>query len=117
MKEYTEKQLKKDLGARVKAYRELNNYSQEQFAELLNTSPSAISALERGISFPIPSKLAALINLLNITPSDLFSFSNQKRTNKTEKFILGISEKMRKELSDEQIEILFNVVEQFTISK
>ncbi len=117
MKEYTEKQFKKDLGARVKAYRELNNYSQEQFAELLNTSPSAISALERGISFPISSKLVRLINLLKITPSDLFSFSSRKRNNKTEKLILGISEKINKELSDEQIEILFNVIEQFNISK
>ena len=59
------------LGRRIRYFRKLQGYTQEEFAFELNTSPAYISNIERGIKKPSLQKLLEICRLLQISPNDL----------------------------------------------
>ena len=60
-----------NLGKRIRYYRKLQGYTQEDFAFALDTSPAYVSNIERGIKKPSLQKLFEICSILNITLNDL----------------------------------------------
>ena len=72
-----EKNLRKNIGKKIKLARTKTNYTQEALAEKTSLSPRYISQLERGIAFGIAfgsaSTIVNLCNALNISSDFLFN--------------------------------------------
>lgn len=60
---------KEDFGERIKRRRHLKNYTQEQLAELINTSKNTISNIERGETSPSIEVLVEICNVLGFDPN------------------------------------------------
>ena len=67
-----EKNLRKNIGKKIKLARTKTNYTQEALAEKTSLSPRYISQLERGIAFGSASTIVNLCNALNISSDFLF---------------------------------------------
>lgn len=67
-----ERELRKNIGKKIKLARSKNNYTQEALAEKLSLSSRFISQLERGISFGSASTITNLCKALNISSDFLF---------------------------------------------
>ena len=70
MKSYIQQQL----GQKIKELRKIKGYSQEQFAEKIDIATNTLSSIERGNAFMTAPTLEKIIEVLNVTPKDLFSF-------------------------------------------
>lgn len=70
MKSYIQRQL----GQKIKELRKIKGYSQEQFAEKIDIATNTLSSIERGNAFMTAPTLEKIIEVLNVTPKDLFSF-------------------------------------------
>lgn len=66
------KDFKKSFGLRVKYFRNLLNYSQEELAEKVGVSANTVSYIERGKNAISFAKLPILCNALEIEPYKLF---------------------------------------------
>ncbi len=64
--------IKRLLGKKIKQYRILKGYSQEKFAELLNISQRTLSGIECGSNFLSSQTLNKILEVLKISPDDLF---------------------------------------------
>ncbi len=70
MKSYIQQQL----GQRIKEFRKIKGYSQEKFAEKIDIATNTLSSIETGNAFMTAPTLEKIIEVLNVTPKDLFSF-------------------------------------------
>ena len=68
-----EKNLRKNIGKKLKLARTKTKYTQEVLAEKTALSPRYISQLERGIAFGSATTIVSLCNALNISTDFLFS--------------------------------------------
>ena len=68
-----EKNLRKNIGKKIKLARTKTNYTQEALAEKTSLSPRYISQLERGIAFGSANTIVSLCKALNISTDFLFS--------------------------------------------
>jgi len=64
--------LKNNLGARIRAFRQLRNLTQEQVAAEVERTPEAISNIERGRSLPSLETLDRLARAMNVPIAELF---------------------------------------------
>ncbi len=64
--------IKKLLGKKIKERRRARGYSQEHLAELLNISQRTLSGIECGENFLTSKTLDKIIEVMKITPSELF---------------------------------------------
>ncbi len=60
----------KIIGKRIRSLRISKNVSQEQLAFLINSSPSYISNIERGVKKPSLQKLIEIAEVLDVTVND-----------------------------------------------
>ena len=60
----------KIIGKRIKTFRTGKNVTQEQLAYQINSSPSYISNIERGIKKPSLQKLVEIAEVLGVTVND-----------------------------------------------
>ncbi len=67
-----EKNLRKNIGKKIKLARTQAKYTQEQLAEKISLSPRYISQLERGIAFGSATTIISICKTLNITSDFLF---------------------------------------------
>ena len=67
-----EKNLRKNIGKKIKLARTKAEYTQEQLAEKLSLSARYISQLERGIAFGSATTITIICKALNITSDFLF---------------------------------------------
>lgn len=65
--------LKKALGARVRASRLAKGLTQERLAELVQKSVQTLSSIERGIYWPSAETLMALSGALGVPTPDLLA--------------------------------------------
>lgn len=72
-KKENEKNLKINIGKKIKLARARTNYTQEALAEKLSLSPKYISQLERGLAFGSANTIVELCRALNISSDFLFS--------------------------------------------
>ena len=68
-----EKNLRKNIGKKIKLARTKTNYTQEALAEKTSLSPRYISQLERGIAFGSANTITNVCKALNINANFLFS--------------------------------------------
>ena len=68
-----EKNLRKNIGKKIKLARSKTNYTQEALAEKISLSPRYIIQLERGIAFGSASTIVGLCKALNISSDFLFN--------------------------------------------
>lgn len=64
------------FGARIKELRKRKNYTQEQFAELLDIGARSLRKIESGEGFPSPKSLEKIVQVLEISHSELFKFEH-----------------------------------------
>ena len=69
----TEKNLRKNIGMKIKLASSKTNYTQEVLAEKSSLSPRFVSQLERGISFGSATTIVNLCKALNISSDFLFN--------------------------------------------
>lgn len=68
--------IRKIFGENVKYYRKKRGLSQEQLAEKLDLSPNHISVIETGGKFVTYKHLEKIVQVLDVTPADLFFTEN-----------------------------------------
>jgi len=66
-----------EFGKRVKQLREMQNFSQEQLAELIGVEYQTISRIETGMYFTGYENLKKIAHALNVEIKDLFNFSEK----------------------------------------
>ena len=64
--------IKELLGRKIKQYRILKGYTQEEFSELLNISQRTLSGIECGKNFLSSTTMDKILEVLNIKADDLF---------------------------------------------
>ena len=67
-----EKNLRKNIGKKIKLARTKAEYTQEELAEKLSLSARYVSQLERGIAFGSATTITNICKALNITSNFLF---------------------------------------------
>ena len=67
-----ERNLRKNIGQKIKLARTKEKYTQEELAEKLSLSTRYISQLERGIAFGSATTITSICNALNISSNFLF---------------------------------------------
>ena len=70
--------IKKLLGAKIKAIRKARNLTQEQLAELVNIGTPNISYIENGKFAPSIESLQKIAHALNVEPWELYKFDDNK---------------------------------------
>lgn len=58
-------------GRRIRAFRKLKGYTQEQLASELNVSVSVLGEIERGSRVPSSDLITKISNVLNVALEDL----------------------------------------------
>ena len=69
--------IRKELGQRVKAFRTHNNYTQEQFCEIINLEQANLSNIETAKNLPDILTLFSMMENGQIEPNFLFGFFNK----------------------------------------
>lgn len=64
--------IKELLGKKIKQYRILRGYTQEEFSELLNISQRTLSGIECGKNFLSSTTMDKILEVLKIKADDLF---------------------------------------------
>jgi transcriptional regulator with XRE-family HTH domain len=66
--------IKKVLGKRIKDLRKAKGLTQEKVAELIGIETKSFSNIETGKVFPIAENLNKIMDVLGVTPFDLFNY-------------------------------------------
>lgn len=69
--------IQKRLGERIQKLRKLNGLSQETLAEQLGIATNTLSSIETGNAFMTSSTLEKIIETLNVSPQELFTFGDE----------------------------------------
>ena len=98
--------IKKLLGRKIKQYRILRGFSQEKLAELLNISQRTLSGIECGNNFLTSQTMDKILNVLNISPDELFYVEYLKSDKElTAELISDI-----KSLKGEDLQLVYKIV-------
>ena len=94
------------LGQRIKFLRKIKGYSQEFFAEKVGIATKSLSSIETGNAFMTSQTLEKIIDVLEIVPSELFTFQEQLPNDDMYSYILKKLEFIKND--DERIKIFYN---------
>ena len=102
--------IKKQLGKRIKELRLARGYSQEQFAEKLGIASRTLCGIEIGKNFLKADTLENILNILEVTPQELFLINHlQPQEVLVDEIINTV-----KEIKDRQkIETLYKIVKSY----
>ena len=70
--------IKKQLGAKIKRLRQKRGYTQEQFAEKIDIATRTLSGIETGENFLTADTLEKILDVLNVSSSELFALYHIK---------------------------------------
>lgn len=82
--------IKKLLGAKIARLRKERGLSQMKFAEMLGISINALGIIETGVGFLTAETLEKILDNLEITPDELFSFGETKTKEEIKKRIFEL---------------------------
>lgn len=102
--------LRVALGKKIKFYRKKKGLTQEQLAELTESTPQTLSGIERGRNFPSFALLSNIIEALEISPHQLFLFDNNKLDTKSTEFASILVEKFEN-TTYEQRQLVYSILE------
>ena len=69
--------IKNEIGHRLRAFRNHNNYTQEQFCEIISLEQSNLSNIENAKNLPDINTLFSMMENGQIEPNFLFGFFNK----------------------------------------
>ena len=95
----TSKDLKHLVGKRIAYIRKLKKFTQEQFSEFCNISISSLADIERGVSFPKAETLMKIMDVLQISPVELFNFEVYKSSKEKLEYIKRVIELIKNDES------------------
>ncbi len=101
--------LKKLLGKKVKQYRILRGLSQEKFSEMLNISQRTLSGIECGNNFLTSQTLEKMMEVLKISPDDLFHIEYLKEPKELTDELLNIIKSL--EHDEEKLRLIYKIVQ------
>ena len=87
--------VKNLLGERVKKFRKLSGFTQEQFAEMIDITPRNLSRIELGTSFVSAETLDKILSALNLPADVLFSYEYLKEDKELLADIYGYLDKIK----------------------
>ena len=97
--------IQKQLGKRIRELRICAGLSQEKLAEKVDIAINTMSNIERGNAFMTAATLEKIIKVLNVSPSQLFTFTKEDKKADLYKYI------------NSKIEFIKNDTEKLTIIK
>lgn len=71
--------IKSLLGKRIKELRKRNKLTQEKLAELIGIETVSLCNIENGKYYPSSENLEKIINILKVSPKDLFDFEHKQK--------------------------------------
>lgn len=102
-----------NVGKRIREYREKANLTQEDIAEILDLSITAVSNIERGLNYPSMENFIKLANIMNVSSdlllSDVLKQSYIAKSNELAEMIESLSAEKRRQL--------FAIIEAFISSE
>lgn len=94
-------EIKKNLGKKIKYFREQKGLTQEKLAEMLDFNCRSLSFIECGTNFVTADTLEKLCKFLEVTPKQLFDFEyNHQKPQDMKKEILVLLEQNNDKLTD-----------------
>lgn len=102
MKNYIQLQL----GKKIKKIRKIKGFRQEAFAEQIGIATNTLSSIETGNAFMTASTLERIIEVLNVTPKDLFDFDEDIEKIDMYLYIINKLEFIKKD--EERLKIFYN---------
>lgn len=102
MKSYIQQQL----GKRIQYLRKIKGYSQEAFAEKIDIATTTLSSIETGNAFMTSQTLEKILEILDITPNELFTFPEQMTNDDMYSYILKKLEFVKND--KERLKIFYN---------
>lgn len=109
---YSDKDIMKKFGGKVKLYRNLAGLTQEQLAEKCECSSQTISGTETGYSFPSSKVLFSMSEALNVPLVYLFNFNEDQEIGNSE--TASIINKAVKNMNSEQKKFVLKMVQCLT---
>lgn len=70
--------IKKQLGTKIKRLRQKRGLTQEQFAEKIDIATRTLSGIETGENFVTSETLDKMLEILEVSSSELFAFDHIK---------------------------------------
>lgn len=92
LKNTVTKDLKIQLGQRIKFFRKKRSLSQEQLAEMINIETKSLSRIESGHNYPMCENLVLISSALNIEPWQLYFTEETKNLDKMKEEIISTLE-------------------------
>lgn len=107
--------IQQQLGKRIQQLRKIKGYSQEAFAEKIDIATTTLSSIETGNAFMTSQTLEKIIDVLEIVPSELFTFQEQLPNDDMYSYILKKLEFIKND--DERLKIFYNFVKSLILKK
>jgi len=104
MKSYIQRQL----GKRIQILRKIKGFSQESFAEKIGIATNTLSSIETGNAFMTAQTLEKIVELLGITPQELFTFDESNKDDDMYNYIINKLEFLKSDR--ERLKILYKLV-------
>ncbi len=95
-----------NLGQRIKDLRKIKGLSQEVFAEKIGIATKTLSSIETGNAFMTSQTLEKILEILEITPNELFTFPEQMTNDDMYSYILKKLEFVKND--KERLKIFYN---------
>ncbi len=80
--------IQKQLGKRIQELRKIRGLSQEKLAEKIDIAINTMSNIERGNAFMTSVTLEKIVDILNVTPRELFTFEKEVNKQDLYKYIM-----------------------------
>lgn len=100
--------IQEKLGKRIQKLRKLKGFSQDEFAEKINIATTTLSSIETGKAFMTSQTLDRIINVLGVTPHELFTFSEDASQEDIYNYVIRHIELIKND--KERMKILYNVL-------
>ncbi len=97
--------LKELLGKRIRELRKEKKLTQEQLAELVGIEPRNIIKIENSQTFPRVQTLEKILEVLDVSPQDLFRFTHLDDTAKLRNKII-----QKLENNDELVRLVYKML-------
>ncbi len=104
MKSYIQQQL----GKRIQSFRKIKGFSQESFAEKLGIATNTLSSIETGNAFMTAQTLEKIVDILGVTPAELFTFDDYNKEDEMYNYIISKVEFLKSD--KERLKILYKLV-------
>jgi len=100
--------IQKELGKRIQELRKIKGFSQEVFAEKIGIATNNLSNIETGKGFMTSQTMEKILEILDISPSELFEFPQVKSSSEMYSYITKKLEFIKSD--PDRLKIMYNLV-------